>query len=660
MFNDSPKSNKASRRRRRPLRRIARFAAAALPAALLLTGQHVQAAKPTAGAALQLKPIQRDVEFDTPEKPDAEKCVVKAEKHGNGSGWAVYDQGGQLLRRFLDTNGDNKIDLWCYYKNGVEVYRDVDGNFNGKADQYRWLGTEGVRWGVNQSENGQIEGWKVISPEEVTAEVVAALRDGDEQRFRRLLLAPEELKSLGLGPETQKALEKKIADAAAGFKSVAQKQSVVTAQTKWAHFGGSRPGTIPAGVNDSTKDLIVYENVAAVVETAGKHSQVVVGTLVKAGDAWRIIDLPQNLDTAQTSFAAGGFFFHGPGAEHTDPTVLQEGSVSQELQQLIAELEKLGKQLEAATGAQRKPLRDKQAELLEKIAEAANDEQRENWIRQFADIMAEAVQTGDYPDGEAKLESMIKKLEESSGDKSLAAYVKFRQMTASYAQKYQQPGADYAKIQEEWLKELEAYVTKYPDSDDASEAMLQLALGLEFAGKDEDARKYYERIVQGDPGGARAKKAAGAVRRLDSVGKALPLKGTTLEGRPLDLAALRGKWVVLHYWATWCEPCKEDMKTLKQLQAKHAKTLAIVGVNLDNQRTDAVQFLRTNSHPWQHLWEEGGLDSRLANELGVLTLPAMLLLDDQGKVVRRSLHVTEIDSELEKTAKIEPVKSAKK
>jgi hypothetical protein len=94
------------------------------------------------------------------------------------------------------------------------------------------------------------------------------------------------------------------------------------------------------------------------------------------------------------------------------------------------------------------------------------------------------------------------------------------------------------------------------------------------------------------------------------------------------------------------------MKTLKQLHAKYAqKGLAIIGVNLDSQRTDAAAYLKANSYPWSHLWEEGGLDSRLANELGVLTLPTMLLLDDPGKVVRRSIHVSELDSELEKGMK---------
>jgi len=126
-----------------------------------------------------------------------------------GTGWLVFNSAGQLLRRFLDTNGDNKIDQWCYYKNGIEVYRDIDSNQNGKADQYRWLGTGGTRWGLDDNEDGRIDRWKVISAEEVSAEVVAALRTADEKRFQRLLLGSEELKALGLGEVQATELAKK-------------------------------------------------------------------------------------------------------------------------------------------------------------------------------------------------------------------------------------------------------------------------------------------------------------------------------------------------------------------------------------------------------------------------------------------------------------------
>ena len=99
-----------------------------------------QAAKPTPSDALKLVPVLSDVEFDRPAPADIEKCVVDVETVGGISGWVVKSESGQILRRFLDTNGDNKVDQWCYFKDGIETYRDIDANFNNKADQFRWLG----------------------------------------------------------------------------------------------------------------------------------------------------------------------------------------------------------------------------------------------------------------------------------------------------------------------------------------------------------------------------------------------------------------------------------------------------------------------------------------------------------------------------------------
>src|SRR5690606_12489770 len=115
----------------------------------------------------------------------AAKCTLQAEPVGKFTGWVVRDADGQLLRRFIDTNGDNKVDRWCYYKDGFEVYRDIDSDFNGKADEYRWLGIAGTRHGIDRNENGTVDYWKAISAEEVSAEIVAALREKDAERFQR-------------------------------------------------------------------------------------------------------------------------------------------------------------------------------------------------------------------------------------------------------------------------------------------------------------------------------------------------------------------------------------------------------------------------------------------------------------------------------------------
>ncbi len=63
------------------------------------------------------------------------KCTIKAEKVDGQTGWVVRDPHGQILREFVDTNGDNVVDRWSYFKDGIEVYRDIDSNYNGKADQ---------------------------------------------------------------------------------------------------------------------------------------------------------------------------------------------------------------------------------------------------------------------------------------------------------------------------------------------------------------------------------------------------------------------------------------------------------------------------------------------------------------------------------------------
>ena len=116
------------------------------------------------------------------------KCTIKAEKIDGQTGWVVRNPHGQILREFVDTNGDNVVDRWSYFKDGIEVYRDIDSNYNGKADQCRWLNTAGTRWGIDKAEDGKIDSWKAISPEEVTAEVVLAIRDKDPARFARVLL----------------------------------------------------------------------------------------------------------------------------------------------------------------------------------------------------------------------------------------------------------------------------------------------------------------------------------------------------------------------------------------------------------------------------------------------------------------------------------------
>jgi thiol-disulfide isomerase/thioredoxin len=629
-----------------------------LSVAALLTGSAISiapaavAAKPTPTEALKLQPVQKDVEFDQPTAEEVSKATVDVETVAGISGFVVRTESGQVLRRFLDTNGDNKIDQWCYFKDGIETYRDIDGDFNTKADQYRWLGTAGTRWGIDENKDGRMDAWKIISAEEVTSELVAALRDGDSSRFSRLLLTDDELTALGVSPKQKEELSAKTTAAARQFADAAAKQKLVTSKSEWVHFGASRPGVVPAGTDGASRDIVVYDNVTAVVETDGKHGQLVIGTLVKVGDTWRIFDLPKNLAGDQTASASVGYFFQASFSNKPDVEAPAPAStISAEMQKLIVDLEKLDKQIATAkTPAEQARLHTTRSELAEKIIQATKTpEDKAIWIRQHAETLSAAVQSGAYPEGAKRLQMLLAAVQKLSDAKDVVPYVQFRQMEADYNLATQQKDVDFEKLNDDWVSSLEQFVKDYPSSPDAAEAMLRLAILLDYPGKEDEASVWFKRIATDFPESDLAGKAAGAVRRLESIGKSIPLKAKTLEGRTFDLAAAKDRVVLIHYWATWAEPCVQDLDAIKALQAKYGKDgFYPVGVNLDGEPKDATAMVRSKTISWPQLYEPGGLDGRLATEMGVLTLPLMVLVGKDGKVISRNIHAGELESELKK------------
>ncbi len=165
-----------------------------------LLANQAQAQAPGVADALKLVPVQKlDIEYDQPTPAEIARCVI--EGRPNKDGWIVRGPSGQIIREFMDTNNNRSVDRWSFYKDGIEVYRDIDTNHDGRADEFRWLNTAGTRWGVDLNKDQVIDQWKQISAEEVTAELTAAIKAKDAARFQRLLLTGAEAAQLGLAPE---------------------------------------------------------------------------------------------------------------------------------------------------------------------------------------------------------------------------------------------------------------------------------------------------------------------------------------------------------------------------------------------------------------------------------------------------------------------------
>src|SRR4029078_9621779 len=88
---------------------------------------------PTPAQALSLQPMQPLVEYAIPTKNEAAQCTVKLEKENKISNWVVTNRNGEVLRRFYDSNGDNYVDMLCYFLNAVEVSRGVASHFTNNS-----------------------------------------------------------------------------------------------------------------------------------------------------------------------------------------------------------------------------------------------------------------------------------------------------------------------------------------------------------------------------------------------------------------------------------------------------------------------------------------------------------------------------------------------
>ena len=197
---------------------------------------------------------------------------------------------------------------------------------------------------------------------------------------------------------------------------------------------------------------------------------------------------------------------------------------------------------------------------------------------------------------------------------------------------------------------MKAFLEAFPKSDEEPEVLFQLASTNEFNGEEKDARDYYSQLVADYPETPPGKKAAGAIRRLDSVGKPIALKGKTADGQTVDTAQLRGKTVLIAFWATSVPAARKDLPEIAKIYDKtKSKGFEVVSVCLDSDPAALADFLKNNPLPWPTVFEPGGLEGRLGAEFGIIVLPTMILVDADGNVLSRSVrNAADLDIQLEK------------
>lgn len=603
---------------------------------VLLAGTSPAWAKPTVPQMLTFHPKQAGIPCTTPTLQEQNSCTVELVKATRGSGWLLKDAKGLPLRRFFDSNGDNKIDVWSYYKDGVEIYREIDLTSNDKADQYRWLNSGGMKWGIDSNEDGRIDTWKVISPEEVSQEIVQALATRDNPRLQALMLTEAELRSLNLPAAEAAKLRESIRNAPAKFQETVTKLGPLGDKVQWLHLETNPPCCIPADGQERLADLTKYTQGTILYEAQGKAQWLQTGEMIQVGQAWRIVSAPTI------------------GQADNGPVGDPEGKEVKEIQPLLTQLENLDKEFRkktTPTPADMVTYNLARANILEQIA--AKVKENDTWVKQMADCLIAAAQntTGKDKTAFERLSQLKNQVVRTKAGTPLAARLTYLEISADYALKLSNGDTtNTGKAQEELLERLAKFVQDFPKSDDTPEALMQLGLVSELIGKEAQAKKWYEILVKDFADNALARKAKGAIYRLEIEGKELDLSGTLLgTNAAFSTAPLKGKLIVVYFWASWNQQSAGDFTKLKTLMDTYgAKGLEVVCVNLDASAAEASQFLQQNPAPGKQLYETGGLNGKLAETYGIQVLPCMFVVGREGKVQSRTVQMGNLEDEIKK------------